>query len=64
MDKVYNLAAHTAHLYNFIESVREEEKLNYDAIKSYKSEVCIYKIHEAINAGGNRIKIKASEYEI
>ncbi len=64
MDKVYNLAAHTAHLYNFIETVREEEKLNYDAIKSYKSEVCIYKIHEAINAGGNRIKITDKEYDI
>ena len=64
MDKVYNLAAHTAHLYNFIETVREEEKLNYDAIKSYKSEVCIYKIHEAINANGNRIKIDPKEYEI
>ncbi|WP_431127656.1 Gfo/Idh/MocA family protein [Flagellimonas flava] len=64
MDKVYNLASHTAHLYNFIESVREEEKLNYDAITSYKSEVCIYKIHEAINAGGNRIKIEAEEYEV
>ncbi len=64
MDKVYNLAAHTAHLYNFIETVREKETLNYDAITSYKSEVCIYKIHEAINAGGAKIKIDPSEYEI
>ncbi|MGX1928864.1 Gfo/Idh/MocA family protein [Flagellimonas sp. 2504JD4-2] len=64
MDKVYNMASHTAHLYNFIESVRGEEKLNYDAITSYKSEVCIYKIHEAINAGGKRIKIKSKEYEV
>lgn len=64
MDKVYNLASHTAHLYNFVESVREEEKLNYDAVESYKSEVCIYKIHEAINAGGRRIKINPKEYEI
>ncbi len=64
MDKVYNLAAHTAHLYNFVESVRGEETLNYDAEESYKSEVCIYKIHEAINAGGNRIKINPKEYKI
>jgi len=64
MDKVYNLAAHTAHLYNFVESVRGEETLNYDAEESYKSEVCIYKIHEAINAGGNRIKINPKEYNI
>ena len=64
MDKVYNLAAHTAHFYNFIESVREEERLNYDAITSYKSEVCIYKIHEAINANGDKIKITPEEYEI
>lgn len=64
MDKVYNLASHTAHLYNFVESVREEESLNYDAIESYKSEVCIYKIHEAINAGGKRISIDPSEYQV
>ncbi|MBV6646160.1 MAG: Gfo/Idh/MocA family oxidoreductase [Cyclobacteriaceae bacterium] len=64
MDKVYNMASHTAHLYNFIESVRENETLNYDAEESYKSEVCIYKIHEAINGGGAKIKIKASEYEV
>ncbi|KYG72645.1 MULTISPECIES: Gfo/Idh/MocA family oxidoreductase [Roseivirga] len=64
MKKVYNLQAHTAHLYNFVESVREKETLNYDAIESYKSEVCIYKIHEAINAGGGRIKIDPKEYDI
>ena len=64
MDKVYNMRAHTAHLYNFIESVRGEETLNYTAIESYKSEVCIYKIHEAINNGGAKIKIEPSEYEI
>lgn len=64
MDRVYNLAAHTAHLYNFVETVRENETLNYNAIESYKSEVCIYKIHEAINAGGAKIKIDPSEYEI
>ena len=64
MDKVYNLAAHTAHLYNFVESVREEETLNYDAVESYKSEVCIYKIHEAINKGGERIKINPKEYNL
>lgn len=62
MDKVYNLPAHTAHLYNFIESVRGEETLNYDAETSYKSEVCIYKIHEAINAGGAKVTIDPSEY--
>ncbi len=64
MDKVYNLASHTAHLYNFIESVREEETLNYDAVESYKSEVCIYKIHEAINKKGSQIKINPKEYEV
>ena len=64
MSKVYNMAAHTAHLYNFVETVRGEETLNYDAIESYKSEVCIYKIHKAINAGGQRIEIDPSEYEI
>ncbi len=64
MDKVYNMNSHTAHLYNFVESVRGEETLNYDAIESYKSEVCIYKIHEAINAGGGRIEIDPSEYEV
>lgn len=64
MDKIYNLAAHTAHLYNFVESVRGEESLNYDAEESYKSEVCIYKIHEAINAGGQRISINPKEYNI
>ena len=37
---------------------------NYDAITSYKSEVCIYKIHDAINAGGAKIKIDPSEYNI
>jgi len=64
MKKVYNMASHTAHLYNFVESVREEETLNYDAVESYKSEVCIYKIHEAINSGGAKIKIDESEYMI
>ncbi|MEL6655758.1 MAG: Gfo/Idh/MocA family oxidoreductase [Bacteroidota bacterium] len=64
MDRVYNLQAHTAHLYNFVETVRGEETLNYDAITSYKSEVCIYKIHEAINANGGRIVIDPSEYEV
>jgi len=64
MKKVYNMQSHTAHLYNFVESVRGEETLNYDAIESYRSEVCIYKIHEAINNGGARIKIDPSEYEI
>lgn len=64
MSKVYNMAAHTAHLYNFVETVRGEETLNYDAVESYKSEVCIYKIHEAINAGGQRIEIDPGEYEI
>ena len=64
MDRVYNLQSHTAHLYNFVETVRGEETLNYDAITSYKSEVCIYKIHEAINANGGRIVIDPSEYEV
>ena len=64
MGKVYNLNAHTAHLYNFVETVREEEQLNYDAEKSFKSEVCIYKIHEAINAGGDKIKITESDYKV
>ncbi|NER14420.1 Gfo/Idh/MocA family oxidoreductase [Leptobacterium flavescens] len=64
MDVVYNLPAHTAHLKNFIETVRGNETLNYDAVESYKSEVCIYKIHDAINNGGKRIRIRASEYEI
>ncbi|MDY8136145.1 Gfo/Idh/MocA family oxidoreductase [Aquimarina sp. 2201CG5-10] len=64
MDVVYNLPAHTAHLKNFIETVRGNETLNYDAIESYRSEVCIYKIHDAINNGGKKIKIKPSEYMI
>ncbi|MEL7223107.1 MAG: Gfo/Idh/MocA family oxidoreductase, partial [Bacteroidota bacterium] len=64
MDKVYNLQAHTAHLYNFVETVRGEETLNYDAITAYKSEICIYKIHEAINAKGGRIVIDPKEYEV
>jgi len=64
MDKVYNMGAHSAHLYNFVEAVRGEETLNYDAITSYQSEVCIYKIHEAINAGGAKITIDPKEYEV
>ncbi|MEM0932489.1 MAG: Gfo/Idh/MocA family oxidoreductase [Bacteroidota bacterium] len=64
MGKIYNLAAHTAHFYNFVESVREEEQLNYDAITSYKSEVCIYKIHDAINRKGDKVKIRPKEYEV
>ena len=39
ISKVYNMTSHTACLYNFVESVRGEETLNYDAIESYKSEV-------------------------
>lgn len=62
MDKVYNMASHSAHLYNFVQAVRGKETLNHDAIESYKSEVCIYKIHEAINAGGAKIKIDPSTY--
>jgi len=64
LDVVYNLPAHTAHLKNFIESVRGIEKLNYDAVKAYKSEVCIYKIHDAINAGGDKVNITDDEYKV
>ena len=64
LDVVYNLPAHTAHLKNFIEAIRGIEKLNYDAISAYKSEVCIYKIHEAINAGGKKILIPEKEYNV
>ncbi|MFP2997013.1 Gfo/Idh/MocA family oxidoreductase [Spongiivirga sp. MCCC 1A20706] len=64
MDKVYNLNSHTAHLYNFIEAIIGNEKLNYDAISSYKSELCIYKIHEAINGGGKKITIPKNAYNI
>ena len=64
MDVIYNLQAHTAHLKNFIEAVRGIEKLNYDAIEAYKSEVCIYKIHDAINAGGDKILIPEEEYNV
>ncbi|MGB3466176.1 MAG: Gfo/Idh/MocA family oxidoreductase [Cyclobacteriaceae bacterium] len=64
MDVVYNLPAHTAHLKNFIESIKGIEKLNYDAEMAYKSEVCIYKIHDAINAGGDKVKISDEDYKV
>ncbi|MEL7003807.1 MAG: Gfo/Idh/MocA family oxidoreductase [Bacteroidota bacterium] len=64
MDVVYNLPAHTAHLKNFVQAIRGNEKLNYDGIEAYKSELCIYKIHEAINSGGRKVKIKDSEYVV
>lgn len=64
MDKVYNLNPHTAHLYNFVESVLGNETLNYNAVEAYKSELCIYKIHEAINRGGKKVNIGKAEYEI
>ena len=64
LDIIYNLPAHTAHLKNFIEAVRGVEKLNYDAEMAFKSEVCIYKIHDAINAGGDKIAITEDDYKV
>ncbi len=64
LEVIYNLPAHTAHLMNFVEAVKGNETLNYDAVEAYKSEVCIYKIHDAINKGGDKINIKDSEYKV